>query len=80
MSLCQYKDIFGAPGTGLHSYRIFNMAAVDLFATALGAYVLSIYYTRYGFIGWMIILILVSIVVHYMFCVETTLTKLLSIN
>ena len=30
MSLCQYKDIFGKPGEGAHSYRVANVAVVDV--------------------------------------------------
>lgn len=30
MSLCEYKDIFGIPNEGVHSYRLFNIAIVDV--------------------------------------------------
>ena len=43
MSLCKYKDIFGAPNTGAHRYRIFNIAIVDVLVTLIGAYVISLY-------------------------------------
>ena len=33
MSLCEYKDYFGALGKGVHSYRIFNFAIVDVIMT-----------------------------------------------
>lgn len=35
--LSKYKDIFGKPMTGLHKYRIFDIAVVDVAATILGA-------------------------------------------
>jgi hypothetical protein len=31
--LCKYKNMFGIPNKGLHSYRIFNIAIVDLTLT-----------------------------------------------
>jgi len=33
MSLCKYKNYFGEPGKGVHSYRIFNIAMVDVIQT-----------------------------------------------
>jgi len=33
MSLCEYKDYFGESGKGVHSYRIFNFAIVDVMMT-----------------------------------------------
>lgn len=41
MNLCKYNNIFGAVNTGLHSYRIFNIAIVDLFLTILAAKLIS---------------------------------------
>jgi len=38
---CQYKNIFGEPGTGIHSYRVFGFAAVDILGTILGALFIS---------------------------------------
>ena len=32
---CKYKDILGKPKTGLHSYRVFNVAIVDVLFTVL---------------------------------------------
>jgi hypothetical protein len=45
MDLCKYKNFFGKPGEGAHSYRIFNIAIVDLGLTILVAYILSFYFT-----------------------------------
>jgi hypothetical protein len=34
---CKYADIFGKPGTGLHSFRLYDFAVVDVLLTvALG--------------------------------------------
>ena len=39
--LSEYKDIFGAPNTGVHSYRVFDVAIVDLVLTIFIAYVIT---------------------------------------
>ena len=41
--LCKYKDILGVPGKGVHSFRIFNIAIVDVLLTIIAAYILSIF-------------------------------------
>ena len=33
--LCKYKDALGKPKTGIHSYRIFNIAIADLIIASL---------------------------------------------
>ena len=75
MNLCKYKDKFGKPNEGVHSYRIFNLAIVDFSLTALLALFLSKYFVisfLYSFGGLMII----ALGFHIAFCVPTTLTKL----
>ncbi len=76
MNLCQYSDIFGIVGQGIHSYRIFNIAIVDLVFTILGALLISIYY-KYNFLLVFIILLILSIILHRLFCVKSTLTMLI---
>lgn len=39
--LSYYKDIFGAPNTGIHSYRLFDIAIVDLLFTILVSYLIT---------------------------------------
>ena len=39
--LCKYRNIFGEPAKGIHSFRIFGIAIVDLVATILIAYLLT---------------------------------------
>ena len=38
--MCYYKNIFGAPGTGIHSYRILNIAIFDVLFTIIGAFLI----------------------------------------
>ena len=32
---CNYRNLFGEVNTGLHSYRLFNIAVVDVLVTLL---------------------------------------------
>lgn len=74
MSLCKYKNYFGEPGKGVHSYRIFNIAIVDVVMTLIGALIIS-YLSGIKFIWTALGLFLVGILLHRVFCVRTTLDK-----
>ena len=76
--LCQYKDIFGQVGEGAHSYRILNIAIVDVALTVVVGYV--IYLTtnkKYKLKNILIVLFILGIVMHRIFCIRTTIDKLL---
>ena len=77
MSLCKYKNIFGEPGKGVHSIRIFNIAVVDLLATLLVAYAISRIYKKITFLEASVFMLLLGIIFHHLFCVRTTIDKLL---
>lgn len=70
---CKYKDIFGKPKEGVHSYRIMNIAVIDLALTLIGAYILSI---LLGITYWKtaVGLLILGIFAHLLFCVDTTVT------
>jgi hypothetical protein len=77
--LCQYKDIFGKPKEGVHSIRIFDIAVVDVLLTLFGAYLIKKIdlkiFEKTPLLVIFIYLILLSIVIHKLFCVDTKLTK-----
>lgn len=75
-NLCSYKKLFGNPNTGPHSYRIFNIAIVDLALTILLALFISSLF-KYSFTITTIILLLLGILLHRLLCVRTTIDKLL---
>ena len=78
-SLCPYKNAFGKLGTGIHSYRIIDIAVLDFGVTAIVAYIITLISGVkfvYSFIG----LFLVGILIHRLFCVRTTLDKLIFPN
>ncbi len=72
MSLCKYKDVLGKVGQGVHGYRFLGVAIVDVIATLVLAGVIA-YFARCSVILVFSILIVVAIVVHAAFCVDTAL-------
>ena len=76
MDLCKYKNIFGYPNEGIHSYRIFDLAIVDIFATLIAAFLIS-YFFKISFFYTCIILFILGILFHRLFCVRTTIDKIL---
>ena len=51
---CKYKDSLGKPKTGLHRYRVFNIAIVDVIFTILFAKFIQYYILKkYNF--WVIL-------------------------
>jgi hypothetical protein len=79
VDLCKYKNMFGEPGTGAHSYRFFNIAIVDVVLTLLAAYFFS-WLTKISFFYSIIIFFILGIIAHRAFCVRTTVDKLVFPN
>ena len=73
------KKIFGEPNKGVHSYRIFNIAYMDVVATILGSILLA-RLMKWNYLYTMIGMFLLGIVLHRLFCVRTTVDKLLFPN
>jgi len=74
---CKYSGILGKVGAGLHSYRIANIAIIDVIFTIILAYVIHRIFPKYKFYKILIALFLLGIVLHRLFCVRTTIDKLL---
>ena len=72
--LCKYRDLFGNPNTGVHSYRIFDLAITDIAMTIVGALLVS-YAFRWNPWSTMAGVFLLGIVLHRAFCVRTTVDK-----
>lgn len=85
MSLCKYKNIFGEPNTGIHNIRVFDIAIFDVLSTIIGAIVIhqiiiiSILDMGNTIRLWMVVvsLFILGIILHRLFCVRTTIDKLL---
>ena len=76
MNLCKYKNALGEPGKGIHSYRLFGVAIMDVIMTIIGAYIIS-YVFKYNFTCTLIFLFALGILLHKLFCVKTTVDKIL---
>jgi hypothetical protein len=80
MNLCKYKDIFGKPNEGVHSIRFLNIAIVDLSMTIIFSYIFHYLFGLDVFINYLyflIITLIIGIVVHRLFCVNTTINKII---
>ena len=86
-SLCLFPGLSDAlEKSGIRSYRIFGLSAVDLILTILTAFLILKWKYPLGksareqiliFLIILAILMVISVVVHLVFCVPTTLTELL---
>jgi fatty acid desaturase len=74
--LCQYKNMFGEPNTGVHSYRVLNLAITDVSMTIVGALLLA-YFFKWNMVYTVAGAFLFGIVLHRLFCVRTTVDKFL---
>ena len=74
LGLCKYTNIFGVPKQGVHRYRIYDIAIVDVVATIVVALLLG-YVMKWNIAITICAMFLLGIVMHRMFCVRTTLDK-----
>ena len=75
-SLCPYKNLIGKPGEGTRKYRILDVAIFDVSMTILFCYGFSKYYKK-DFKSILLIVFLLGIISHRLFCVRTTIDKFL---
>ena len=81
--LCKYKNAFGQLGQGIHSYRLGKgligangIAILDFGVTALFALLISYLLDRPFWITFLLIII-IGIILHRIFCVRTAVDVLL---
>ena len=79
MDLCKYKNALGEPNKGVHSYRFLGVSIVDVLLTLIGAAIIS-YFSGYSFLCVAIFLFILGIILHRLFCVRTTVDKILFPN
>lgn len=70
----KYSDIFGKPNTGFHSFRILNIAINDLLGTILISGLIS-YGFKFNFFIVLFLFLILAIICHRLFCVDTTINK-----
>ena len=78
-SSCPYKNMLGKLGEGVHSYRFANLAIVDVIMTIIAAFIIS---AVFAISFWKVLAVsfILGIVLHRLFCVRTTVDKLLFPN
>ena len=85
-SLCKYANALGEPGKGVHSIRVFNVAIVDVLSTIVLALLFTIFFkyaiklqARFSsvFFTTLLGLFILGIILHRLFCVKTTVDKLI---
>jgi hypothetical protein len=75
---CKYSEIFGKVGEGPHSFRLFNIAVVDVILTIIGAFLIHRFLLpQYQFLYVLVALFALGIAMHHFFCVRTTIDKML---
>ena len=78
MSLCKYSKIFGESNKGLHSFRIFNLAIIDIIGTCIVVLIIKLLILpKINYFILLLIAFLLGIITHRLFCVRTTIDKLL---
>ena len=71
-----YSDIFGKPNEGAHSYRFLNLAIVDVILTIIGSFIIAKLFNL-NFLLVLLIIFILGIILHRLFCVNTTINKLI---
>lgn len=77
MPLCRYSKTLGEPGKGVH-FHVKGIAVVDVVLTVFGAFLIQYYWIpACPYLMVLTGLFLMGIVLHRIFCVKTTVDKLL---
>ena len=75
---CKYSELFGKVGEGIHSYRIFDIAILDVIVTILFAYFIhKLFLKKYKFYQVLIGIFILGIISHRLFCVRSAVDKIL---
>lgn len=70
------KKAFGEPKKGIHSYRIFDIAYLDVLVTMIIAYFIQkLFYPKTKYIKVLFFFVLSGIVLHRLFDIRTTVDK-----
>ena len=69
-----FDKIIGVPGVGIHSYRIFDIAYMDVIVVLIGSILLA-WLLKWNYIRTIIGMFVFGIVVHRIFDVRSTVDK-----
>jgi len=79
MKFCKYKNIFGEPGKGVHKYRLFGFAFLDIFLSVVLAVLIS-YKFKINLLKCLVGVLVVGVFSHWIFCVDTKLNEILGLT
>lgn len=72
------KKAFGEPDKGIHSYRIFNIAYLDVIFTMVGAFFIQrLFFPKRKYLEVLFLFFLSGIFLHRLFDVRTTIDKII---
>lgn len=74
--LCSYRHVFGEERKGFHSLRVFDVAVGDVLLTLLLSLFVS-YVSKISIITTTIIIFIVGIIIHRIFCVNTKINTMI---
>lgn len=72
---CEYKHVLGEPGKGVHVH-LFGVAIMDVLMTIIGSWIIA-KTMNWNYAKTLRAVFLSGIVLHRVFCVRTTVDKLL---
>ena len=67
-------DKLGLPKEGIHSYRIFDIAYVDVISTIIGS-IMLVWLFKWNYLRTILVVFLLGIGLHRFFNVRTTIDK-----
>jgi hypothetical protein len=79
MTFCifeKYKNLFGKPGENIHKYRLLDTAIIDYILAIFLAIFLA-YLTKIPLVLTTITVFIISIILHMLFCVNTSALRFL---
>ena len=82
MNICpfsKYKSVFGFPAQGVHKYRFLDTAIVDYILTIVASCITT-YFSKIPLVLTTIMWLILGIVFHILFGVETNTLKYLGIT
>jgi hypothetical protein len=76
---CPNSAILGEPRSGVHSTRIFGIAAFDTIATILGA-ILIAYVLKKSFLVTLVVIFILGEILHYIYGTQTAFLTMIGVN
>lgn len=72
---CEYKNLLGEPGKGVHSHFM-GFAWRDTLMTIIGGLIIALVF-KFNVLYTIIAVFIIGILFHRLFCVRTTVDKIL---